>query len=83
MTQTTKVSLRGLYKIFGNDDKSVLPHVKAGMGKEELLTTHKHIGATPGILLNLVGNFQKISIRVTDIKRDNWTKRPTALDRPI
>ena len=43
MTQTTKVSLRGLYKIFGNDDKSVLPHVKAGMGKEELLTTHKHV----------------------------------------
>ena len=43
MTQTTKVSLRGLYKIFGHDDKSVLPHVKAGMGKEELLTTHKHV----------------------------------------
>ena len=43
MTQTTKVSLRGLYKIFGHDDKSVLPHVKDGMGKEELLTTHKHV----------------------------------------
>ena len=43
MTQTTKVSLRGLYKIFGHDDKSVLPHVKAGMSKEELLTTHKHV----------------------------------------
>ena len=43
MTQETKVSLRGLYKIFGNDDKSVLPHVKDGMGKEELLTSHKHV----------------------------------------
>ena len=43
MTQTTKVSLRGLYKIFGSDDKSVMPHVKAGMGKEELLTSHKHV----------------------------------------
>jgi glycine betaine/proline transport system ATP-binding protein len=43
MTQTTKVSLRGLYKIFGHDDISVLPHVKDGMGKEELLTTHKHV----------------------------------------
>ena len=43
MTQTTKVSLRGLYKIFGHDDRSVLPHVKDGMGKEELLTTHKHV----------------------------------------
>ena len=43
MTQTTKVSLRGLYKIFGHDDRSVLQHVKDGMGKEELLTTNKHV----------------------------------------
>ena len=43
MTQTTKVSLRGLYKIFGNDDKSALANVKAGMGKEELLASHKHV----------------------------------------
>jgi glycine betaine/proline transport system ATP-binding protein len=38
-----KIKLRGLFKIFGADDKSVLPHVKEGMGKEELLETHKHV----------------------------------------
>ena len=43
MAQTSKVSLRGLYKIFGAEDKTVLPHVKAGMGKEELLATHHHV----------------------------------------
>lgn len=40
---TPKIKLRGLFKIFGADDKSVLPHVKGGMGKEELLETHKHV----------------------------------------
>ena len=43
MTLKSKVSLRGLYKIFGSDDKEVLPHVKAGMGKEELLASHQHV----------------------------------------
>ena len=40
---TPKVKLRGLFKIFGADDKSVLPHVQNGMGKEELLEKHKHV----------------------------------------
>ena len=43
MTQEPKVSLRGLYKIFGAKDKDVLAHVKAGMGKEELLVQHRHV----------------------------------------
>ena len=43
MTPTPKVSLRGLYKIFGAKDKVILPHVKEGMGKEELLTAHQHV----------------------------------------
>ena len=43
MTQPPKISLRGLYKIFGSDDKAVLPHVKAGMGKEGLLASHQHV----------------------------------------
>mgnify|MGYP001397320841 CR=1 FL=1 len=30
---TAKVSLRGLYKIFGPDDVAMVRHVKAGMGK--------------------------------------------------
>ncbi|MDB4130515.1 glycine betaine/L-proline ABC transporter ATP-binding protein, partial [Amylibacter sp.] len=43
MTQTPKVSLRGLYKIFGSDDKAVLHHAKAGMSKENLLVSHQHV----------------------------------------
>ena len=43
MTQTPKVSLRGLFKIFGHDDKAVLQHVKLGMNKEELLTNHQYV----------------------------------------
>ncbi len=38
-----KVRIRDLYKIFGAHDKDVLQHVKAGMGKEELLVEHKHV----------------------------------------
>ena len=38
-----KVSLRGLYKIFGPADKAMMPHVKAGMGKAELLEKHRHV----------------------------------------
>ncbi|MDA8742048.1 glycine betaine/L-proline ABC transporter ATP-binding protein, partial [Amylibacter sp.] len=43
MTQTPKVSLRGLYKIFGSDDKAVLQHAKDGMSKENLLISHQHV----------------------------------------
>ena len=43
MTKTSKVQLRGLYKIFGSRDKDMMAHVKAGMGKPELLEVHKHV----------------------------------------
>jgi glycine betaine/proline transport system ATP-binding protein len=43
LDKTPKVTLRGLFKIFGANDKSVLPLVKDGMGKEELLEKHKHV----------------------------------------
>ena len=43
MTKEPKVSLRGLYKIFGARDKDVLQHVKNGMGKEDLLVHHRHV----------------------------------------
>ena len=43
MSQDPKVSLRGLYKIFGSNDKGVLHHVKDGMGKEDLLVQHGHV----------------------------------------
>ena len=37
------VSLRGLYKIFGANDKDMVAHVKDGMSKEDLLAQHKHV----------------------------------------
>lgn len=41
---TPMVSLRGLYKIFGENDKDVLKHVRDdGMTKEELLVQHRHV----------------------------------------
>lgn len=43
MSENAKVSLRGLYKIFGSDPQSVLDHVLAGMGKDELLAEHGHV----------------------------------------
>ncbi len=43
MSNTPKVSLRGLYKIFGPRDKAMMEHVRAGMGKPELLEAHKHV----------------------------------------
>ncbi len=43
MAQEPKVTLRGLYKILGAKDKDVLHHVKAGMGKDELLAEHGHV----------------------------------------
>jgi glycine betaine/proline transport system ATP-binding protein len=38
-----KVSLRGLYKIFGPDAGAMLDHVRAGMDKTTLLERHKHV----------------------------------------
>ena len=43
MSKTPKVSLRGLYKIFGANHKDMMQHVEAGMGKPELLETHGHV----------------------------------------
>jgi len=41
--KTPKVRLRGLYKIFGPNHKDMMQHVRAGMGKPELLERHKHV----------------------------------------
>jgi len=43
MTETPKVRLRGLYKIFGPQHKDMMQYVEAGMGKPELLEEHKHV----------------------------------------
>ena len=40
---TPKVSVRGLYKIFGKSDKAMLAHVHAGMDKSTLLERHSHV----------------------------------------
>ena len=44
MTDTNiKISIRHLYKIFGDDPLPALQHVKDGMGKTELLQEHNHV----------------------------------------
>lgn len=43
MTRQPKVRLRGLYKIFGPRDVAMMDHVRAGMGKAELLSEHLHV----------------------------------------
>ena len=40
---TPKISVRGLYKIFGDDPQSVLPMVKDGIGKAELQAETNHV----------------------------------------
>ncbi|MEW7008697.1 MULTISPECIES: ATP-binding cassette domain-containing protein [unclassified Lentilitoribacter] len=43
MTQQPKISIRNLYKIFGNAPGEMLEHVKSGMSKSELLDIHGHV----------------------------------------
>ncbi|MFO7757582.1 MAG: betaine/proline/choline family ABC transporter ATP-binding protein [Roseovarius sp.] len=39
----TKIAIRHLYKIFGDDPQSVLKYVKDGMSKPDLLEHHQHV----------------------------------------
>ena len=39
----TKIAIRNLYKIFGEDPESVLDAVKGGVGKSELLDEYDHV----------------------------------------
>ncbi|MWD27724.1 betaine/proline/choline family ABC transporter ATP-binding protein [Aquicoccus sp. SCR17] len=41
--KNVKVSIKHLYKIFGEDPQSVLPRVKEGLGKTELLEQTNHV----------------------------------------
>ena len=41
MSANIKVSIKNLYKIFGDDPMNALQHVLAGMDKPELLEQHK------------------------------------------
>ncbi|KGK42132.1 glycine/betaine ABC transporter [Nitrincola sp. A-D6] len=43
MTDDIRISIRNLYKIFGDDPATAIQAVKAGMGKAELLEKHNHV----------------------------------------
>ena len=38
-----KIRVKGLYKVFGDDPKGAMAHVRAGVGKSELLERHGHV----------------------------------------
>ena len=38
-----KIEIKGLYKIFGPDAKSMVPLVRQGMQKQALLDRHSHV----------------------------------------
>ena len=39
----TAISVKNLYKIFGDEDRAMVEKVKAGMTKQELLAEHGHV----------------------------------------
>ena len=39
----SKISIRGLYKIFGRSPETVLPLVRDGLSKDDLLAQHNHV----------------------------------------
>ncbi len=43
MTDAVKISIRNLYKVFGEQPQAVLEHVLAGISKTELLEKHHHV----------------------------------------
>ena len=43
MEKEIRVSIRNLYKIFGENPLAALEHVRAGMGKDELMAEHQHV----------------------------------------
>ena len=48
-----KISIRGLYKIFGADPAMALDLVRGGIGRQELLDGHRHVLALGGIDLDI------------------------------
>ena len=43
LDDTIKISIRNLYKVFGEQPQAALEHVMAGMSKTELLEKHHHV----------------------------------------
>ena len=50
-----KVQIRGLYKIFGDNPRAALDHVRAGIGKSALLHEHDHVLGLKDITLDIPG----------------------------
>jgi glycine betaine/proline transport system ATP-binding protein len=48
-----QIVVRQLYKIFGDAPEQALTHVKAGVGKQELLTEYNHVLGLSNINLNI------------------------------
>jgi glycine betaine/proline transport system ATP-binding protein len=78
-----KISIRNLYKIFGADPQAMVPKVKAGMGKAELLKDHGHVIGLQDINIDMRrGDFTVImglsgSGKSTLIRHINGLIKPT------
>src|SRR6056297_1345459 len=55
MEKDVKISIRNLYKIFGSDPRRALEHVRAGMGKPELMEKHGHVLGLQDINVDMRG----------------------------
>lgn len=53
MPNNIKVSIRNLFKIFGEDPLTALDYVRNGMGKAELLEQHQHVLGLQDINVNM------------------------------
>ncbi len=53
MMPDIKIQIKNLYKIFGANDKKMLPHIKSGMGKTELLDRHAHVLALSDVNIDI------------------------------
>jgi len=54
MSEQVKISIQHLYKIFGDNPEMALEHVKAGMGKPELMDEHGHVLGLQDINVDIV-----------------------------
>ena len=43
MTNSSNIEIRSLYKVFGDDPGSVMPYVRDGVDKQELMESHGHV----------------------------------------
>lgn len=53
MSEDVKISVRGLYKIFGSHPEKMLAHVREGISKPDLLEKHGHVVGLSDINLDI------------------------------